>query len=73
MAEEKGGVKATLTFTLPEEKAEFDMAVKAGDYYSCLFELDQLWRRWKHSETEPTGQEVLDAIREVIHDNEIVL
>ncbi len=36
--------KAILEFTLPEEREEFDMACKAGDYLSALQEFEQILR-----------------------------
>jgi len=36
--------KATLEFTLPEEKDEFETAVSASKAYSCLWELKN-WMR----------------------------
>jgi hypothetical protein len=38
-------MKATLTFNLPEDNEEFNRAVKAADYYVCLFDLFQYLRR----------------------------
>jgi hypothetical protein len=38
-------MKATLTFNLPEDNEEFNRAVKAADYYVCLFEIYQYLRR----------------------------
>jgi hypothetical protein len=37
-------MKATLTFNLPEDNEEFNRAVKAADYYVCLFEFHQYLR-----------------------------
>ena len=34
-------MKATLTFNLPEERDEFERAVKAARYQSALFEIGQ--------------------------------
>jgi hypothetical protein len=34
-------MKATLTFTLPEENEEFNMAVKAGSYHGALWDVSQ--------------------------------
>jgi hypothetical protein len=38
--------KATLTFDLPEEQSEFDLANNAGKYYSVLWDLDQYLRNF---------------------------
>jgi hypothetical protein len=64
---------AILEFNLPEDKCEFDLAIKAGDYYSCMFQISQLRRRWKHQEEEPTAEMVFEAIAEIIEDSGITL
>lgn len=38
--------KATLTYNLPEEHDEFDLASNAGKYYSVLWDLDQYLRNF---------------------------
>jgi hypothetical protein len=38
-------MKATLTFNLPEDNEEFNRAIKAADYYVCLFDLFQYLKR----------------------------
>lgn len=38
--------KATLTFNLPEEQSEFDLANNASKYYSVLWDLDQYLRNF---------------------------
>ena len=38
--------KATLTFDLPEEQSEFDLANNASKYYSVLWDLDQYLRNF---------------------------
>ena len=46
-------MKATLEFSLPEEREEFEMTNKAGDYYSQLFEIDNYLRSLlKHGDPE---------------------
>ena len=37
-------MKATLEFSLPEEREEFEMTNKAVDYYSQLHEIDNYLR-----------------------------
>ena len=64
---------AILEFNLPEDQYEFDLAIKAGDYYSCMLKISQLRRRWKHQEEEPTAEMVFDAIAEIIQDSGISL
>jgi len=36
--------KASLEFSLPEENDEYKMTMKAGDYYSALWDLYQFLR-----------------------------
>lgn len=43
--------KAVLEFILPEEKQEFETAIKAGEYYSVLWDFQEhLLRKYKHKE-----------------------
>lgn len=50
--------KATLEFTLPEEDAEFQMALKAGSYLSALEDLAEAFRqKKKYSEVQETTWE----------------
>lgn len=61
-------MKATIEFSLPDEKEEFEMYSKAGDYYSALIEIDNYCRnKLKHNEllTEETEKH-LQAIRDFV-------
>ena len=61
--------KATLTFDMPEEQVEFDLAYHGSDYHNVLWDLDQELRNWlKHGhEFKETG-EALEAVRSRIHE-----
>jgi len=62
--------KCTLTFNLPEEKDAFTLANKGGDFWSCLWELDQQCRNYvKHGHEFKSAEEVLAWIREFINEN----
>ena len=56
-------MKATLEFSLPEEREEFEMTNKAGDYYSQLHEIDNYLRSLlKHGDPEAQSPRTL-AVR----------
>lgn len=47
--------KATLTFSLPDEREDFDLACNAGKLHSALYELSTAIRsKVKYSEEETT-------------------
>lgn len=47
--------RATLTFSLPADQAEFDLALKGGDYKMALEDLREAFRKKaKYSEEETT-------------------
>lgn len=60
-------MKATLTFTLPDEQAEFDAAIHGRAAISALLEIDQRLRSILKYGT-PTAEEarLADEIREMI-------
>ena len=61
-------MKAMLEFTLPEELAEHELAVHAGDYSAVLDGVTQRVRGWrKHGHGFVYPDEALDAIWELIH------
>ena len=61
-------MKATLTFDLPDEKEEFEIAVKSRDYYSQLWDIDQHLRSLlKHGDPEAQStRELAERIRNMI-------
>ena len=57
-------MKATLSFTLPEERAEFHMAIHAGDMYSALWDIQEFIRsKVKYGEHGKEARELLVEIR----------
>jgi hypothetical protein len=60
-------MKATLTYTLPDEQAEFDAARLGREALSTLWEIDQHCRSLvKHGELTPEQREMAEAIRAMI-------
>ena len=61
-------MKATLEFDLPDEKEEFEIAVKSRDYYSQLWDIDQHLRSLlKHGDPEAQStRELAENIRNMI-------
>ena len=57
---------ATLKFNLPEEKSEYDLAIKGGDYYSALWEIDQRCRSITKYGEKIDVYELCDEIRNMI-------
>lgn len=43
-------MKAILEFNLPEEESEFKMAATASDYSICLYEINQMFRKYVRSD-----------------------
>jgi hypothetical protein len=70
-------MKATLTFNLPEDNEEFNRAVKAADYYVCLFEFHQYLRTQliyaqQFSDIErDTFERILKEFNEILTENGI--
>ena len=63
-------MKATLEFQLPEDKHEWDNAVKADAMYSALWDLSQELRTmWKYQEYK-TEEEyaIVEAIRDKFYE-----
>lgn len=59
--------KATLTFQLPEEQAEFDAACRARQAISALWDIDQACRSLlKHGEPTEAESALAERIREMI-------
>jgi hypothetical protein len=70
-------MKATLTFNIPEDNEEFNRAIKAADYYVCLFDFYQYLRREikyneKLSEIErQTIEKVIEEFNGILTENGI--
>lgn len=57
--------KAILEFSLPDEKPEFEQAVKGAHYDYALHELDQHLRaRLKYEDLSEEVREALEKVRE---------
>lgn len=60
-------MKATLTFTLPDEQGEYDAARLGRAALSTLWEIDQHCRSLlKHGEPTPEQAKLAEQIREMI-------
>jgi len=61
--------KGQLTFNLPEEQVEWDMANKAGEMYSLLTSLDQeLRNHLKYASHPEWHYETVEDIRKILTD-----
>ena len=63
--------KACITFNLPEEQDEHRLALDAGKYYSCLWELDNHLRGKVKYEADNLSEAQLEAyieFRKMLHD-----
>lgn len=57
-------MQATLTFNLPEDREDFELASKAVDYSIVLNDIDQFLRsKIKHSDATEEQQKVYEEIR----------
>lgn len=71
-------MKAILEFNLPEDAREHNLAARAGNMYSSLWELDQWLRgKIKYGHDFKSADEALEASRKELHDildsNSVVL
>lgn len=71
-------MKAKLTFNLPEDQAEFDLAIQGGKMYSALWDISQELRAiWKYEELSDEEFKMVERIRdkfyEILGDNQINL
>ena len=61
-------MKATLTFHLPEEQVEFDMAQQGARYRAALDDVSDQLRTWrKHGHEFSTPGDMLEAVWEHLH------
>jgi len=61
--------KGTLTFDLPEEQTEFDMANRAADMWAVLDDLDQELRNHFKWETHPDWDDkTVEEVRQILLD-----
>jgi hypothetical protein len=62
-------VTATLTFTLPEEAEDLDLARKGADWRIVVEDLDAYLRgRLKHEDLAPDADKALDEARQKLHE-----
>ena len=71
-------MKAKLTFNLPEDKYEWENAMRADAMYSVLWDLSQELRTlWKYEELSEEEWNMVERIRnkfyEILGDNQINL
>lgn len=60
-------MKHTLTFNIPEEKNELDLAMKGGDYYCQLWDIQEKCRSLlKYGQDEDmTKKKLIEFIEEI--------
>jgi len=71
-------MKAKLTFNLPEDQAEFDLAVQGSKMYVALWDISQELRTlWKYEELKQEEWDMVERIRnkfyEILDENQIKL
>lgn len=71
-------MKANLIFNLNEDREEFELVLKASNYYSCLWEFDQYLRsELKYKDLSDQEYEIKSIVREelyrIMNDNDINL
>ena len=71
-------MKAKLTFNLPEDQHDFDLAIQSGKMYSALWDISQELRKlWKYEELNDDEWKMVERIRdkfyEILDDNQIKL
>ncbi len=65
---------ATITFNLPDEEAEFRLAVNASSWYTVAWEIDQHLRSEIKYTSDETPEVVIDALQKVRdHLNELMI
>lgn len=74
-------MKATLEFNLPEDKDDFELATKGGNWYSVVWDMDQWLRsQYKHMPDEEYSEDRYNAyyearqkLNQIINDNGVNL
>jgi hypothetical protein len=71
-------MKATLEFNLPEDQADFDLAVQGGKLYCALWDISQELRTlYKYEELDEKEWAMVERIRdkfyEILNDHQISL
>ena len=58
-------MKAILEFNLPEDKVDFDLALKGSDWKHVCWQMDQLLRTNTKYAPDDANEEVLEALQKV--------
>jgi predicted nucleotidyltransferase len=71
-------MKATLEFNLPEDQADFDLAIQGGNMYCALWDISQELRTlYKYEELDEKEWAMVERIRdkfyEILDENQIKL
>ena len=74
-------MKATLEFNLPEDKDDFELATKGGNWYSVVWDMDQWLRsQYKHMPDNDYSSDKYNAyfearqkLNQIINDNGVSL
>jgi hypothetical protein len=66
-------MKVKIEFNLPEETEEYKIYSQSREMHGLLVEIQEVWSLWKDSEEEPSGQEVLGYIQELIKESDVVI
>ena len=71
-------MKAKLTFNLPDDQHEFDIAIQGSKMYSALWDISQELRTlWKYEELSEEEWKMVERIRdkfyEILDENQIKL
>lgn len=62
-------MKATLTYTLPDEQAEYDAARTGAEARRVLWDIDQRLRSLcKHGDPSPEARRLAEDVRQMIRD-----
>ena len=62
-------MNAILQFILPEEQQEFQLAIRAAEWHSVVWEIDQKLRSYlKYGHTFKSANEVLEEVRKFLHE-----
>ena len=72
-------MKATLTFNLPDDQVEYEFANNGSNYYTVLWDFDQLLRaEVKYNEAlseveRDYAEKLREQLREMLYDNNVKL
>jgi hypothetical protein len=67
-------VRATLSFTLPDEQSEFDAAIQASEAKNLLWHIDQHLRGIvKHGNPTEAERTLAEGIRTMIRESDVTI